>query len=106
MKKKKRWKDILLSKYDSQHAQSQLYVNYHSYWWCDFSKSCGEGHDGGWFKEVVRWRMGSGDKVKFWEDAWAGSTPLINMYPRLFFVSLDKGMMVAEVGEWEDFVWH
>ena len=81
-------------------------MKYHSYWWCDLSKSSREGQDGGWFKEVVRWRVCSGDKVRFWDDAWAGCTPLINTYRRLYFVSMDKGMMVADVGEWEDSVWH
>ena len=49
--------------------------------------------------------MGSGDKVKFWEDAWFSGSPLRNLYPRLFSLSLDQGLTVAEVGEWEDFVW-
>jgi len=49
--------------------------------------------------------VGSGDKVKFWEYAWFGGSPLHNLYPRLFSLSLDQGLTVAEVGEWEDFVW-
>jgi len=49
--------------------------------------------------------VGSGDKVRFWEDAWAGSSPLRDIYPRLFSLSLNKGLKVAEVGIGEDIGW-
>lgn len=46
--------------------------------------------------------MGVGDKFKFWEDVWVGNNMLMSLYPRLHSISLDQGLMVGEVGEWED----
>ena len=35
--------------------------------------------------------MGSGDRIKFWEDEWIdGDVSLITKYPRLFFFAQQK----------------
>ena len=49
--------------------------------------------------------MGSGDKVRFWEDASTGSRPLQNTFPRLFSLSVNHGPKMVEVGMWEDAEW-
>jgi len=81
-------------------------VKLQSWWWRDLCKSYGEGEELGWFHGALGWKVGSGDKVRFWEDTWNGSSPLKVVYPRLFSLSLNQGQKVPEVGVWEDDVWH
>jgi len=45
-----------------------------------------------WFQKAIGWRIGDGDKARFWEDSWFNS------------ISLDQGLTVGEVGEWVDLV--
>ena len=76
-----------------------------SWWWRDLLKFCREGGGDGWFLNEIGWKLGRGDKVKFWEDVWVGNSNLKTMFPRLFSLSLNQGHKVEEVGEWEDSVW-
>ena len=66
---------------------------------------CGEGHEGGWFQKAIIWRIGAGDKVRFWEDVWVDKSNLKTAFPRLYSISLDQGHKVGEVGVWEDSEW-
>jgi len=34
-------------------------------WWRDLALVCEEGEEEGWFKKVVAWKVGNGDKVTF-----------------------------------------
>ena len=43
-----------------------------SIWWKDLCAVCGAIEEGKWFNNVVRWKLGSGKKIKFWEDGWVG----------------------------------
>ena len=43
-------------------------------------KVCKEGVGEGWFLEQVGWNLGSGDKVRFWEDVWVGNSTLKTPY--------------------------
>jgi len=102
---KGRWKDILVMKYGSELQHSQTPVKLQSWWWRDLLKVCREGGGDGWFLNEIGWKLGRGDKVKFWEDVWVGNSNLKTMFPRLFSLSLNKGHKVEKVGEWEDSVW-
>jgi len=100
-----KWKDILISKYGAESCRHQMPKKYQSWCWRDLSKVCGEGNVEGWFKEALVWKLGVGDKVRFWKDVWLGNNKLISLYLRLHFISLDKGLKVGEVGEWKNSVW-
>jgi len=80
-------------------------VKYQSWWWRDLSKVCREGGGFGCFQEELGWKLGSGDKARFWEDVWVGNINLKTLYPRLFSLSLNQGQKVEEVGVWEESVW-
>ena len=41
-------------------------------WWKDLCAARGAIEEGKWFNNVVRWKLGSGKKIKFWEDGWVG----------------------------------
>jgi len=99
------WKYILLSKYGTKLNQRGRNQKKLSWWWCDLCKSCGEGEEVSWFHSEMGWKMGSGDKVRFWEDTWASSRALRDIYPRLYSISLNHRSKVAEVGEWEEEEW-
>jgi len=75
------------------------------WWWRDLCKACDEGVGEWWFKEALVWKVGYGDNVRFWEDIWVGNINLITLYPGIYSLSLDQGLMVDEVGEWVNSTW-
>jgi len=68
-------------------------------------KVCWKGGGDWWFKKEVGWKLGKGDKARFWVDVWTGNANLKTLFPRLFSLSLNKGQKVGEVGVWEESVW-
>jgi len=100
---KGKWKDILLSKYSPGTVSNSKTL---SWWWKDLSKASEEGEEEGWFPKHVAWKVGSGDKVRFWEDTWVENKRLKTLFPRLFSVSLDQRKTMVEVGSWEDSDWN
>ena len=65
---KRKWKEVLESKYGVELVCPHLPVKYQSWWWRDLVKVCREGGGEGWFQKEVHWKLGRGDKVRFWED--------------------------------------
>jgi len=102
---KGRWKDLLVSKYRMNFDRSLGPVKFQSWWWRDLQKVCTEGEGGGWFHNQLVWKVGGGEKVNFWEDVWIGNMNLKSLFPSLFSLSLDQGLMVSEVGEWVGAAW-
>lgn len=47
------------------------------------------------FRRIIQqgwWmKLGDGNKTRFWEDMWIGESTLMDKYPRLVSVSLQKG---------------
>ena len=66
---------------------------------------CLEGGGHGWFQAEMGWRLGRGDRVKFWEDVWVGNTNLKSLFPILYSLSCNQGQTVEEVCGWEGVVW-
>ncbi len=102
---KGRWKEMVVSKYGLGSEVSRIPVKLQSWWWRDLAKACGEGGDEGWFQKEVGWKLGRGDKVRFWEDIWVGNSSLKTLFPRLYSLSSNQGQKVEEVGRWDDEVW-
>ena len=100
-----RWKKLLDSKYELAMESSPTPVKYQSCWWRDLSKLCKEGGGQGWFKEELSWKIGRGDKAKFWEDFWIGSVDLRSLFPRLYSLSVNQGNTVGQMGEWDGKKW-
>jgi len=100
-----RWKETLISKYGLETESTQTPIKLQSWWWRDLNKLCKEGGRKGWFQEELSWELGCGDKVKFWEEVWVGSTDLKSLFPRLYSLSLNKGQTVGEVGVWVNSKW-
>ena len=100
-----KWKDVLESKYGAELEGLHLPVKYQSWWWRDIVKMCMEGGGDGWFQEEVRWKLGRGDKVRFWEDVRIGDSSLKSLFHRLFSLSVNQVQKVEDVGEWEGTYW-
>ncbi|KAK1271675.1 hypothetical protein QJS04_geneDACA022379 [Acorus gramineus] len=49
------------------------------------------------FSEVIRWELGSRDRIRFWEDVWLGETSLRERFPGIF------QMLSAPVGNTRQF---
>ncbi|XP_068475067.1 uncharacterized protein [Phaseolus vulgaris] len=102
---KGKWKEVLLSKYGLQLDDTQIPVKYQSWWWRDIKKICREGEGEGWFKEELRWKLGRGDKIRFWEDVWVGNTSLKTCFQRLYTLTANQEQKVEEAGGWECSEW-
>ena len=102
---KGRWKEVLDSKYGLELDNGLVPVKYQSWWWRDLTSICREGGGEWWFQDEVEWKIGSGDKIRFWEDMWVGNSKLKTLFSRLFSLSLNQGHKVEEVGGWEGSMW-
>ena len=80
-------------------------MKYQSWWWRDIKKICREGGGEGWFKEELRWKLGRGDKISFWEDVWVGNTSLKTCFQRLYTLAANQEQKVEEAGGWEGSEW-
>jgi len=69
-----------------------------SWWWRDLDKVCREGGGDGCFQAEIGWKLGRGDKAKFWEDVWVGNNNLKTLFPILHSLSSNQGQKVEEVG--------
>ncbi|KAK1319804.1 hypothetical protein QJS10_CPB04g01027 [Acorus calamus] len=46
--------------------------------------------------EVIKWRLGKGDYIRFWTFHWCGSGPFIKLYPELFAAACNKAGLVQD----------
>jgi len=102
---KGKWREVLESKYGVELECPQLPVKYQSRWWRDLVKVCREGGGEGWFQKEVHWKLGRGDKVRFWEDVWIGDTSLKSLFQRLYSLSVYQEYKIEDVGVWEGSEW-
>ena len=102
---KGRWKDLFESKYGIESELIQTPLKMQSWWWRDLDKVCREGGGDGWFQAEIGWKLGRGDKEKFWEDVWVGNNNLKTLFPTLHSLSSNQGQKVEEVGVWEGLIW-
>ena len=48
------------------------------------------------FKRYVRFEVGNGSRVLFWQDVWCGEQPLMNAFPTLFTIACTNEAWVEE----------
>ncbi|GKU88292.1 hypothetical protein SLEP1_g2574 [Rubroshorea leprosula] len=67
------------------------------------------GKEGGKGSLVLRdgfiWKLGMGDKIKFWCDKWVGIDSLDVSFPRLFNLASNQNANVMEVGQISNGLW-
>lgn len=55
-----------------------------SIWWRDLKMALLHSHQSRVFQNRLKWKVGCGDRIKFWEDRWiCGEETLAEKYPRL-----------------------
>ena len=65
------WGQVLTSKYGGWHGlMGNSALSWKSLWWKDLKKLCGSEVDNPWFDENILWKIGRGDKCRFWKDVW------------------------------------
>lgn len=63
----------------------------------DLKKICGRIDGEGWFHKGVEWKVGVGDKTKFWHDECVEGKKLIDLFPRLFILTNQKDEVVGKM---------
>ena len=52
------------------------------------------------------WKVGCGDKFKFWEDRWiGGDNNLAEKYPRLYTISAQQQLLIHQLGAFKEGGW-
>ena len=49
--------------------------------------------------------VGNGNSVHFWHDRWCEAGTLKSLFPRLFALSLQKNLLISQMGEWNENTW-
>ena len=58
------------------------------------------------FQNETKWRVGSGDKIRFWEDCWTDDgESLKRKYPRLYLISCQQQKLINQVGRFIEIAW-
>ncbi|XP_020266417.1 uncharacterized protein LOC109841906 [Asparagus officinalis] len=57
------------------------------------------------FLHLLQWSLGSGDKIRFWEDKWTGSNTLSSIYPTLYKLSLSTNVSIRSQGFFHNHIW-
>jgi hypothetical protein len=58
----------------------------------------------GWekFRGYIKFEVGNGNCIRFWEDHWCGDRPLGEMFPMVYRVVRQKDVLVAEYLSWHN----
>lgn len=104
------WRQVLESRYGvnlegSRGLDVTEDLKIGSYWWNDICRlgrlnSCTD-----WFQAGLKRKLGRGNKIRFWEDVWFGPNSLMNFFPRIYNISLDKDKEIEKLGTWSEGRW-
>ncbi|KHN31163.1 hypothetical protein glysoja_012813, partial [Glycine soja] len=83
-----------------------------SLWWRDLKRALHHSHQGQVIQNGLKWKVGGGNKIRFWEDRWiCQEESLAEKYPRLYIVSYQQNQLIRQMGchkdngwEW-NFIW-
>ena len=100
------WKEIFVSKYGGWRSlREEGKTSKGSLWWKDLKEVWASESWGRSFEDGLKWKVGEGRGISFWEDIWLSCGALKGVFPRLFSLSLSKVAKVVELGNWIDGVW-
>ncbi|KAL5193482.1 Hydroxymethylglutaryl-CoA lyase, mitochondrial [Glycine soja] len=92
------WVRVLNSKYGDW-SEFQLGSNKrgHSLWWRDIRKLYHQS-DPNIFNQHLTWKVGSGERIKFWTDKWLGTDyTLEQKYNQLFRISRQQSTLISSM---------
>ncbi|XP_020253791.1 uncharacterized protein LOC109830842 [Asparagus officinalis] len=58
------------------------------------------------FFQHIIWTIGSGERIRFWEDKWIGHNSLSSLFPSLYQLALSSNVNVRSQGFFRDNAWH
>ena len=93
------WKEVLDSKYVSRRLTNS------SRWWNDITKVRTSDQGNNWFNANLVWKVGSGEKIKFWEDEWLDIGQLKERFESLYNNSELKDKTIDRCGRWSTEGW-
>ncbi|KHN06883.1 hypothetical protein glysoja_048270, partial [Glycine soja] len=101
------WAKVLDSKYGGWRGLPEVDRTGHkSIWWRDLQKVLFSTNSGQLIQKGFKWKVGSGDHIKFWEDKWTGEEEsLAEKYPRLYSISLQQHKLIKSMGMYQDMGW-
>jgi len=99
---------VLESKYDLRglsnlHAPKRSRLT--SRWWIDLCKVGLSDQGDNWFNQNTTWKIGLGEKIKFWEDKWLTIGQLKARYERIYNNSELKDKNIGSFGSWNTDRW-
>ncbi|KAL5190603.1 U-box domain-containing protein 14 [Glycine soja] len=100
------WVRVLNSKYGDW-SEFQLGSNKrgHSHWWRDIRKLYHQS-DPNIFNQHLTWKVGSGERIKFWTDKWLGTDyTLEQKYNQLFRISRQQSSLISSMGNFNNDSW-
>ena len=97
------WKEVLDSKYGGWRNMKWPISNKNeSFWWRELKAIWSMKQWGEKFDDHIKWEVGNGKGIMFWEDSWVGNFVLKNKFPRLFSLCGDKDLLLEHCGVWEE----
>jgi len=66
---------------------------------------CGEGTQSNYFDSRMKWVLGDGKIVRFWDDRWVGYKLLKEKFLTLYLFSQCKKSVVRDLGKWNNDTW-
>ena len=93
------WAKILISKYGGwRELEEGTTARMQSIWWKDLIL-IQQQQQTQLIKRETKWKVGSGEKFRFWEDPWTeNATPLREKYPRLYQNSCQQKDSIINMG--------
>ena len=90
------WARVIESKYDGWRSLNEApRANKESIWWKDLKNVSQHPQQGQLLNAPISWKVGRGDKFKFWEDNWTGGdNHLLKKYHRLYTISIQKNQLI------------
>jgi len=94
------WARILDSKYGGWRGlDAATSDNNVSLWWGDLKLALHHPQHETALQGGIAWKVGNGDKIKFWEDIWNhDDTTFLAKYPRLYLSSCQQNQTIQEMG--------
>ncbi|KAL2947351.1 hypothetical protein AAZX31_20G064500 [Glycine max] len=103
---KQLWARLLTSKYGGlSDLQNSRDKGWHSPWWKDLRKLYHQ-PDFQIIHQNMTWRVGCGDRVRFWQDSWLGQgCSLQQKYNQLFLISTQQNLSISKMGKFSPNTW-
>ena len=57
------------------------------------------------FEDCLKWEVGNGKTISFWEDRWVGNVTLKSKFLRLYSLIVDKDISLNLCEDWINSVW-